>query len=65
MASIRVHEGFPLLDKHFQSTLPGLYFTNKFAVRDFGHFFDFTAGARVSARIIAVRVRLGLSATSR
>jgi FAD-dependent urate hydroxylase len=65
LAGIRVHEGFPLLDKHFQSTLPGLYFTNKFAVRDFGHFFDFTAGARASARIITDRVRLEMSATSR
>lgn len=64
LAGIQVHEGFPQLNTHFQSTLPGLYFTNKFAVQDFGHFFDFTAGARVSAHIIAGRVRLGLSATT-
>ncbi|KAA2267041.1 SidA/IucD/PvdA family monooxygenase [Solihabitans fulvus] len=65
LAGVRVDGGFPVLDEHFQSTVPGLYFTNKFAVRDFGHFFDFTAAARVSARIIADHVRLGLPATSR
>lgn len=49
---VQTRNGSPILDEHFQSTVPGLYFTSKFAAQDFGHFFDFTAGVRVSARII-------------
>ncbi|MEU3624629.1 hypothetical protein BS329_37065 [Amycolatopsis coloradensis] len=62
LAGVRRGDGLPTLDGHFQSTVPGLYFTSKFAVADFGHFFDFTAAARVSALIIAGHILLGYPA---
>lgn len=48
-----IQDGFPILGEAFQSSVSGLYFVNRFASRDFGHFFDFTAGVRVAARMIA------------
>jgi lysine/ornithine N-monooxygenase len=50
---LAIAEGYPVLSERFESTVPGLFFSNRFASRDFGHFFDFTAGARVAARLIA------------
>jgi hypothetical protein len=50
---LAVADGYPVLGDHFESTVPGLFFSNRFASRDFGHFFDFTAGTRVAARLIA------------
>lgn len=44
--------GYPVLSERFESTLAGLYFTNRFASRDFGGFFDFTAGCRAGARLL-------------
>lgn len=50
---VQTRNGYPVLDEQFQSTVSGLYFAGKFASQDFGHFFDFTAGVRVSARVIS------------
>jgi FAD-dependent urate hydroxylase len=49
---LAIDEGYPELSDHFESSVAGLYFTNRFASRQFGNFFDFTAGARVAARLI-------------
>ena len=52
-------DGFPVLDEHFQTSIPGLYITSMPATRDFGPFFAFTIAARTSARLIAEAVRRG------
>lgn len=49
---LAVTNAYPDLDERFESSVPGLYFTNRFATKDFGGFFDFTAGCRLSARTI-------------
>ena len=49
---LETQNGFPVLDEHFQSNLPGLFFTSMCATQDFGSFFAFTAGIRASAKLI-------------
>ncbi len=53
---IAVTGGYPDLSADFESSLPGLFFTNRFATKDFGGFYDFTAGCRASARTIGARL---------
>src|SRR5262245_4926877 len=52
-----VNNGFPVLDTHLQSSLPGLFFTSMCATQDFGPFFGFTAAVRTSAKLIGVALR--------
>jgi FAD-dependent urate hydroxylase len=52
LASLAVEDGYPLLDEHFQTNIPGLFITSMPAVRDFGPFFGFTIAVRTSARLI-------------
>ena len=52
LAKLATKNGFPVLDEHFQSNIPGLYFTSMCATQDFGPFFAFTAAVRASALII-------------
>ena len=52
LTDLETRNGFPILDEHFQSNLPGLFFTSMCATQDFGPFFAFTAGIRTSARLI-------------
>lgn len=52
LARLETRNGFPALDEHFQSNLPGLFFTSMCATQDFGPFFAFTAGVRASAKLI-------------
>ena len=49
---IAAHEGYPALDGHFQTSIPGLYLTSMAAGGDFGPFFGFTVSVRASARAI-------------
>jgi cation diffusion facilitator CzcD-associated flavoprotein CzcO len=49
---IAARDGFPVLDDHFQSSVPRLFVTSMAASGDFGPFFGFTVSARVSARHI-------------
>jgi lysine/ornithine N-monooxygenase len=49
--------GFPLLDDHLQSNVPGLFFTSMCATQDFGPFFAFTAAVRTSAKLIGAALR--------
>lgn len=45
-------DSFPVLDEHFQSSIPGLFITSMPATRDFGAFFAFTVSVNASAKII-------------
>lgn len=49
---LAIEDGFPVLDEHFQTSIPGLYITSMPATRDFGPFFAFTVSVRTSARLI-------------
>lgn len=53
---IETQNGFPVLDDHFQTSLPGLFITSMPAVQDFGPFFGFTIAVRVSAKLICEAV---------
>ena len=55
-----VRNGFPVLDDHFETSIPGLFITSMPAAQDFGPFFGFTVSARTSAKLIARRLH-GLS----
>jgi thioredoxin reductase len=44
-------DGFPILDEHFQSSVPGLFVTGFPATRDFGPFFGFVRGCPVAAAL--------------
>ena len=46
---LELADGFPVLDEHFQSSLPGLFITGFPATRDFGPFFGFVGGCPVAA----------------
>ena len=50
---IQLTDGFPILDQHFQTTVPGLFITGFAATRDFGPFFGFVRGSTAAATIIA------------
>jgi thioredoxin reductase len=49
---LATHNGFPVLDEHFQTNIPGLFITSMAAGQDFGPFFGFTISVRTSARLI-------------
>lgn len=49
---IVLHDGFPLLDESFQSSLPGLYLPGFTGTRDFGPFFGFTKGCPAAAELV-------------
>ena len=51
-SSVNVRDGFPVLDEHFQASVPGLYVTSLAATRDFGSFLGFTVSVRAQAKII-------------
>jgi FAD-dependent urate hydroxylase len=50
---VQLHEGAPLLDKDFQSSVPGLYFTGHLSAMSFGPLFRFVAGAEFTADALA------------
>jgi cation diffusion facilitator CzcD-associated flavoprotein CzcO len=52
LSEISTERGYPVLDEHMQTTVPGLFMTSMAAVQDFGPFFAFTVSVRASARII-------------
>jgi thioredoxin reductase len=49
--ALELADGFPVLDDHFQSSLPGLFVTGFPATRDFGSFFGFVRGCPVAAKL--------------
>jgi thioredoxin reductase len=52
VASINTTENFPTLDRHFQSSLPGLYFVGSASAAAFGPLVRFVLGARFTARVM-------------
>lgn len=52
MSRIETRNGFPVLDDHFQTSVPGLFITSMPATQDFGPFFGFTIAVRASAILI-------------
>ena len=52
LAQIETRNGFPVLDDHLQTSVPGLFITSMPAMQDFGPFFGFTIAVRVSAKLI-------------
>ena len=56
LSRLGIKDGYPILDEHFQSNIPGLFITSIPATQDFGPFFAFTVGAGASARIIGTTI---------
>jgi cation diffusion facilitator CzcD-associated flavoprotein CzcO len=52
LPNLQISNGYPVLDEHFQSTIPGLFITSMPATQDFGSFFAFTVSVRASAHIV-------------
>jgi NADPH-dependent 2,4-dienoyl-CoA reductase/sulfur reductase-like enzyme len=57
VADLEVRNGFPVLDEHFQTSVPGLFITSMPATQDFGPFFGFTVSVRASAKRICKAVK--------
>ena len=49
---VKVSNGFPVLDKAFQTSLDGFYVTGFSATQDFGPFFGFVKGSPAAATLI-------------
>jgi hypothetical protein len=56
-------DGFPVLDEHFQSSVPGLFVTGFPATRDFGPFFGFVRGCPVAATLTTAGLKEALGRT--
>ena len=53
---LETRNGFPVLDDHFETSVPGLFITSMPAGQDFGPFFGFTVSVRTSAKLICERL---------
>jgi len=53
---IETRNGFPVLDDHFETSVPDLFITSMPATEDFGPFFGFTISVRTSAKLITQRL---------
>ena len=49
---VETRDGFPVLDEHFQTGVPGLFMPGFVATRDFGPFFGFVRGCPAAATLI-------------
>ena len=56
-------DGFPVLDDHFQSSVPGLFVTGFPATRDFGPFFGFVRGCPMAATLTTAGLAEALDRT--
>jgi FAD-dependent urate hydroxylase len=54
---IETADGFPVLDEHFQTSVPGLFMPGFVATRDFGPFFGFVRGCPAAATLIVAGLR--------
>jgi hypothetical protein len=52
LPELKTRNGFPDLDDHFQTSIPGLFITSMPASQDFGPFFGFTVAVRAAAQLI-------------
>ena len=57
---LQLADGFPVLDEHFQSSLPGLFITGFPATRDFGPFFGFVRGCPAAATLTTAGLKEAL-----
>jgi thioredoxin reductase len=53
---IETADGFPVLDEHFQTSVPGLFMPGFVATKDFGPFFGFVRGCPAAATLIVRRL---------
>ena len=63
LAQLETRNGFPVLDDHLQTSVPGLFITSMPAIQDFGPFFGFTIAVRVSAKLICEAIMSSLTAS--
>ena len=56
LEQLEKRNGFPVLDDHFETSVPGLFITSMPAGQDFGPFFGFTVSVRTSAKLIGERL---------
>ena len=54
---LETRNDFPVLDDHFETSVPGLFITSMPAMQEFGPFFGFTVSVRTSAKLICQRLR--------
>ncbi|MGI8733960.1 MAG: NAD(P)-binding domain-containing protein [Pyrinomonadaceae bacterium] len=59
LEQLETRNGFPVLDDHFETTVPRLFITSLPATQDFGPFFGFTIAVRASAKLICERLMSG------
>lgn len=52
LEELATERGYPQLDEHFQSSVPGLFFAGLTTVEAFGPFFGFLLGATTTAQVI-------------
>jgi thioredoxin reductase len=52
LPKLMTRNGYPVLDEHFQTNIPGFFITSMAATQDFGPFFAFTISVRTSAKLI-------------
>ena len=57
LEELQTQNGFPVLDDHFETSVPGLFITSMPATQDFGPFFGFTVSVRTSAKLICERLK--------
>jgi cation diffusion facilitator CzcD-associated flavoprotein CzcO len=57
LTQLVTRNGFPVLDNHFQTSIPGLFITSMPATQDFGPFLAFTIAVRASAKLICDAVK--------
>jgi len=53
---IRTAEGTPILNRHFESSVSGLYFIGAAAANSFGPLLRFAYGAKFAAKRVATRL---------
>ena len=53
---LETNNGYPVLDDHFETSIPGLFMTSMPAGQDFGPYFGFTISVRASAQLICERL---------
>ncbi len=56
LSSIQTYRNAPILNKHFETTIPGLYFVGISSVSSFGPFYRFVAGTQATARSVSSSV---------
>ena len=56
LSQLETRNGFPVLDDHFETSVPRLFITSLPATQDFGPFFAFTISVRASAKLICDRI---------